>query len=182
MIFSIDRNYVVYVKTNGADIVIESAIKRNDFLDKFNNVDLNNIVSMNIDYDRNVFHVNSINNELIVLDNPSQHPLVKFFDDNKDSLANWFITEENKKRMPSKYHTYDNVNHVWIISTENKINLDKDDVRFKRDQLLIASDWTQLSDVTNINKETWALYRQTLRDITSQNGFPYNITFPTKPN
>ncbi len=28
----------------------------------------------------------------------------------------------------------------------------------------------------------WAIYRQALRDITEQAGFPFNITFPTAPD
>ena len=27
----------------------------------------------------------------------------------------------------------------------------------------------------------WAEYRQALRDITKQSGFPYNVEFPKKP-
>lgn len=30
-------------------------------------------------------------------------------------------------------------------------------------------------------KQTWATYRQALRDITAQAGFPYKIIWPTKP-
>ena len=53
-------------------------------------------------------------------------------------------------------------------------------VRQQRNDLLKASDWTQLSDST-INKTTWATYRQSLRDVPSQSGFPWTITWPTKP-
>jgi hypothetical protein len=53
-------------------------------------------------------------------------------------------------------------------------------VRTYRDKLLSESDWTQVDDAP-INKSTWATYRQALRDITSQAGFPHNIVWPTKP-
>jgi len=52
----------------------------------------------------------------------------------------------------------------------------------KRDQLLSRSDWTQLSDVILTNKEEWIAYRQQLRDITAQTGYPLNITWPVEPN
>ena len=182
MIFSLNRNFVVYLKLNGPDIVLESGVTRKDFIDQFNSVDISNITFMNMDYSKNTFHVDTLNNELLVLDNPSQHPLTKFFDDNKDLLANWFTAHENKKNQPSKYHSYNDVNHVWSISAENQINLDKDEARYKRDQLLAESDWTQLSDVTNINKEAWTTYRQALRDITNQNNFPHGIVWPVIPN
>jgi hypothetical protein len=53
-------------------------------------------------------------------------------------------------------------------------------VRSKRDQLLKASDWTQLPDVPLATKEAWATYRQYLRDVTLQ-ADPFNIVWPTAP-
>ena len=41
-------------------------------------------------------------------------------------------------------------------------------------------DWTQLAD-SPVNKETWATYRQSLRDVPTQEGFPWTITWPTEP-
>jgi len=52
-------------------------------------------------------------------------------------------------------------------------------VRRKRDQLLSETDWTALSDTT-MSAEMSA-YRQALRDLTAQEGFPYNVTWPVKP-
>ena len=34
----------------------------------------------------------------------------------------------------------------------------------------------------SIKTGEWAEYRQALRDITNQEGFPYNVVFPEKPN
>lgn len=53
-------------------------------------------------------------------------------------------------------------------------------VRQQRNQLLKDSDWTQIVDST-ANKEDWAAYRQALRDITAQTGFPWNITWSEQP-
>jgi hypothetical protein len=52
-------------------------------------------------------------------------------------------------------------------------------VRSHRDSLLQQTDWMALSDNT-ITPEN-AAYRQALRDITTQEGFPYNVVWPTKP-
>jgi len=41
-----------------------------------------------------------------------------------------------------------------------------------RNQLLTASDWTQLPDVPLETKEAWAAYRQALRDLTDHVNFP----------
>jgi hypothetical protein len=54
-------------------------------------------------------------------------------------------------------------------------------VREQRTQKLSDSDWTQIADST-ADKTAWATYRQALRDITSQAGFPWTITWPNDPN
>ena len=51
-------------------------------------------------------------------------------------------------------------------------------VRSKRDGLLSETDWMALSDVTMSDSIT--AYRQALRDIPSQAGFPFSVTWPTK--
>lgn len=51
--------------------------------------------------------------------------------------------------------------------------------RTLRDGWLADTDWTALSDRTMTPE--MATYRQALRDITTQEGFPYNVTWPTKP-
>jgi|DEB0MinimDraft_3_1074331.scaffolds.fasta_scaffold77774_2 hypothetical protein len=52
--------------------------------------------------------------------------------------------------------------------------------REQRDLLLQQSDWTQVPDAP-VDAASWATYRQALRDVPSQSGFPDNITWPTKP-
>ena len=57
------------------------------------------------------------------------------------------------------------------------------EVRQQRNQLLTESDWTQLADspLDADTKSAWALYRETLRQVPEQSGFPWNIVWPTKP-
>ena len=54
------------------------------------------------------------------------------------------------------------------------------EVRSERNEKLKASDWTQVADAP-VDKTAWAAYRQDLRDITAQEGFPWNINWPTQP-
>lgn len=49
-------------------------------------------------------------------------------------------------------------------------------VREYRNFLLTRSDWTQLPD-TSVDAAAWAIYRQSLRDITEQ-ADPFNIVWP----
>ena len=53
----------------------------------------------------------------------------------------------------------------------------------KRLQLLQESDWTQIPNgpLTSAQQTAWATYRQELRDITSQSGYPTNVVWPTPP-
>ena len=52
-------------------------------------------------------------------------------------------------------------------------------VRSERDQKLKDTDWMGMSDVTMSTE--WANYRQALRDVPSQTGFPNTITWPSEP-
>jgi hypothetical protein len=56
-------------------------------------------------------------------------------------------------------------------------------VRAERDKLIASCDWMAIKAFeggTTVSTE-WATYRQALRDITAQEGFPHNVTYPTKP-
>ena len=53
-------------------------------------------------------------------------------------------------------------------------------VRSSRTEQLRECDWTQINDST-ADKAAWATYRQALRDIPAQNGFPFTIEWPTSP-
>ena len=53
-------------------------------------------------------------------------------------------------------------------------------VRNDRNTKLAECDWTQLADST-ADKAAWATYRQALRDITTQAGFPWTIDWPVAP-
>lgn len=53
-------------------------------------------------------------------------------------------------------------------------------VRATRGEKLKDCDWTQVADAP-VDKEVWAAYRQALRDVTGQEGFPWTITWPEQP-
>ena len=82
-------------------------------------------------------------------------------------------------------------NGKWVLkfSVRNKTQAEKDEyglllssqVRNKRNRMLSNSDWTQLADYSGSDKADWATYRQALRDIPSQAGFPHTITWPSEP-
>ena len=53
-------------------------------------------------------------------------------------------------------------------------------MREQRGEKLKDSDWTQVADAP-VDKAVWATYRQALRDVTAQSGFPWTITWPDAP-
>lgn len=81
---------------------------------------------------------------------------------------------------------------VYTVAVEPKTQeeLDADTagqaalVRAERNAMLSTCDWTQVDDtpMTNVKKQEWAIYRQALRDISKQEGFPWELTWPTSPN
>lgn len=77
---------------------------------------------------------------------------------------NWIVTDATQEEIDQR------INVQWSV------------VRSQRNEYLSECDWTQLPDspLTPEKKEEWAVYRQELRDVTSQPD-PFNITWPTKP-
>lgn len=71
-------------------------------------------------------------------------------------------------------HLYDGTN----FSPPNVI-VTEEQVREERDALLAASDTMALAD--RITDE-WRTYRQALRDVPAQAGFPNSVTWPTEPS
>ena len=53
--------------------------------------------------------------------------------------------------------------------------------RQTRNKLIAQTDWTQAADVPQATKDLWAPYRQALRDVPQQSGFPTEIVWPVKP-
>lgn len=53
-------------------------------------------------------------------------------------------------------------------------------VRAQRTKLLAECDWTQLID-SPADKGVWAAYRTALRDVTAQEGFPWDVIWPISP-
>lgn len=67
---------------------------------------------------------------------------------------------------------------TWTVQELSKAQAETN-VRGHRNRLLSDTDWTALSD--NTMTLEMATYRQALRDITAQEGFPYSVTWPSKP-
>ena len=63
---------------------------------------------------------------------------------------------------------------------ETGAQIEGDNIRAYRNTLLSECDWTQLPDAP-VNQQAWAAYRQALRDVTGQAGFPWDVQWPEIP-
>ena len=90
--------------------------------------------------------------------------------------------------------TIDNADLLELIgsdyesATQAEIdNREAELVRFQRDMTLsaevdpIVSNSLRWADMTTEQQNAWASYRTALLDIPDQDGFPHNVTWPTKP-
>jgi len=117
--------------------------------------------------------------------NISQQQIPESQDYIEGSYSHDFYYIENKKpifislKPEGKYYVFNFNTKEWVLDS----NLAIKDVLPKRSNLLYLSDWTQLPNgpLTQQQQEAWAVYRQELRDIPQQSGYPFNVVFPTPP-
>lgn len=70
----------------------------------------------------------------------------------------------------------------WVVE-EQPVDEASANVRAHRDFLLKDTDWVVIKHL-ELNQNipgVWEVYRQALRDVPSQSGFPFNVTWPVKP-
>lgn len=79
--------------------------------------------------------------------------------------------------QPSPLHVWNVVSKVW----EEDISLATKEATKTRNRKLRESDWAQLPDVPAATREKWAEYRQALRDLPEQPGWPVNVDWPQQP-
>ena len=105
------------------------------------------------------------------------------------------VVFEGPQAQPTRYQVafrdgVEQINGKWYtkhsvseMDQEAKDSLDLNQsrsVRSTRNSKLAECDWTQIADAT-VDKAAWATYRQALRDISKQTGFPWDIQWPEAP-
>lgn len=101
-----------------------------------------------------------------------------------DTYIRGFIPEWTLKRKQIIEQGVDNENvYVQLAkrSDEEELNERKEQARLIRDQALTKCDWVMLPD-TGFSKEQvdkFKIYRQQLRDVPQQPGFPDNVIWPS---
>ena len=69
---------------------------------------------------------------------------------------------------------------VWTVVNRSEAEA-SENIRGERNSRLSKTDYTQLTDAPG-DTAAWATYRQALRDIPAQDGFPFTVTWPTEPS
>lgn len=78
---------------------------------------------------------------------------------------------------PSEFHVWDATQRQWTVDLAMAAEVQLRE----RNARLRACDWTQVVDIDTATQEAWQPYRQALRDITSQPGYPLTVDWPTPP-
>jgi len=122
--------------------------------------------------------------EPIIKHDCSLHEMQKLFG-NDEFISGWPSDNQyvfngefvDMPEMPASGHKWDYKSLEWVYSTE----VAESQILSKRLILLMATDWSQLPDVPDATSVKYKIYRQSLRDITTQTDYPVSVTFPTLP-
>lgn len=119
-------------------------------------------------------------------------------DDNGNPVADSVLLAEDYRPVEMQRPTHDPVKQrlqqapmsEWIVRADKVIvpytviDYTTEELtamaRGRRNAALQQSDWTQTLDA-QVDRNAWANYRQALRDLPEQQGFPFNITWPQPP-
>jgi len=105
-------------------------------------------------------------------------------------LADWDIYPYTVQDQPTVDYMTQTLTHTalaevngawtqgWDVSNMSVEDAGRN-IRNQRDSLLQQTDWMAMSD--NTMSPAWTAYRQELRDVTAQTGFPFTVEWPSKP-
>ena len=136
------------------------------------------------------------NSELIIKDHTEWFPNTSFGD--RGPSLEWIAKQgyyvitvwkphdhATEKLVSAAPHLYDgmccivDVEPLTAEELQSRIDTQWAVIRSQRNQMLKDTDWTQVADAP-VNNLTWAVYRQALRDITTQTD-PFKIIWPKYP-
>ena len=90
------------------------------------------------------------------------------------------VAEDGAEQIDGKWYTKYSVADMDAEAIAAKDTEQAKVIRSQRTDKLKDSDWTQVADAP-VNQAAWATYRQALRDITAQPGFPWDTQWPDAP-
>lgn len=119
---------------------------------------------------------------------PPSGPSDQWLEENGVKKINAFKPYDHRTQKLVRVDPYVEGNWVYTVKVMDKspdeLALDREsqamNIRSTRNRLLTDSDWTQVADAP-VDKQAWGTYRQALRSITEQEGFPWTVQWPRSP-
>lgn len=120
---------------------------------------------------------------------PASGPSDEWLAENGAKKVNLFKEHDRDTQRLEACDAYDDGDFVSVVQV---VDLNDDElaaisagkavaIRAQRAEKLKACDWTQVADAP-VDQAAWATYRQALRDITAQPGFPTTVEWPHDPD
>jgi hypothetical protein len=108
--------------------------------------------------------------------------------DNNFMKVNVFLPHDRRTQKLASVAPYILDGWVYTIEVQEMTEEEKQavtdseaaNIRAVRNRMLSETDWTQIDD-SPVDKLIWKTYRQELRDISGQEGFPWAVEWPTVP-
>ncbi len=120
--------------------------------------------------------------------NPKGYPVLEHVEIDVSQIAAHYVANGavvTKPPRPSDHHEWDYGLRAWVDArSAQQVLSDLDaNARAQRDALLASCDWRVLRAIDRGQPidEAWSVYRQALRDITDQTGYPLEIRWPAAP-
>lgn len=140
----------------------------------------------------------NVNNKFVVADYrhlfpdtsfPNTGPTDEWMQENDCYPVTVFMPHDRTTQKLDSAEPYllDGTVFTVVVADKSAEDIDRDqqsqaaEIRKERNKRLSDSDWTQVEDAP-VDKAAWAAYRQQLRDITAQDGFPYDVQWPQSPS
>jgi hypothetical protein len=119
---------------------------------------------------------------------PDSGPTDEWLAENSCMKVNTFLAHDQNTQVLAPADPYIQDGWVYIVQvrdmTEEELAAVEASkaaqVRAERTRKLQECDWTQLLD-SPVDRTAWAAYRDELRSLPEQEGFPHNVVWPTKP-
>lgn len=115
-----------------------------------------------------------------LLDFPEEF-IPEFYKSGKKAAG--FVNIEHNETAVTTCTWNESAYQKWLSQQPDPAEALAMEAREKRDQLLRDCDWTQIPDspLSESEKESWKTYRQELRDVPQQRGFPEYVDWPEEP-
>lgn len=128
----------------------------------------------------NLFEIHETQNqvEIVLYDNIID---ISTEDCERYSFDVYIVNVDNREDLQSDVEINFN---TWLENAkQNEYDTFANKVRVERNRLLADTDWVvnRATELNQVIPEVYIAYRQALRDITKQDGFPINVVFPDLP-